>query len=182
MTVTKILKVKTPKTFFTNWISKTTPSKHLFVPLLRTSEENTRYSHCVKSVTFGSYSGPHFPAFSPYSVQMRENADLNNSKYGHFSTSEWKAYPWKACWTLITCSSKVINCEHVAQTKYNDNPVSIYPLKVSNRNTRARCEICSKLTIKTPERRHWCRSAVFIVNFEHNKHIFLVFQLLTLNI
>ena len=31
--------------------------------------------------------------------------------------------------------------------------------KVNNRNTRARCEICSKLTIKTPERRlasFWC--------------------------
>ena len=26
-----------------------------------------------------------------------------------------------------------------------------YLLKVSNRNTRAKCEICSKLTIKTPE-------------------------------
>ena len=25
--------------------------------------------------------------------------------------------------------------------------------KVNNRNTRARCEICSKLTIKIPERR-----------------------------
>ena len=25
--------------------------------------------------------------------------------------------------------------------------------KVNNRNTRTRCEICSKLTIKTPERR-----------------------------
>ena len=31
---------------------------------------------------------------------------------------------------------------------------SIYLLKVTNRNTRTRCEICSKLTIKTPERRH----------------------------
>ena len=28
------------------------------------------------------------------------------------------------------------------------------------------CEICSKLTIKTPERRQW-RSGVFIVNFEY---------------
>ena len=27
--------------------------------------------------------------------------------------------------------------------------------KVNNRNTRTRCEICSKLTIKIPERRHW---------------------------
>ena len=29
------------------------------------------------------------------------------------------------------------------------NPASIYLLKVNNRNTM--CEICSKLTIKTPE-------------------------------
>ena len=26
---------------------------------------------------------------------------------------------------------------------------------------------CSKLTLKTPERRNWRRSGVFIVNFEH---------------
>ena len=38
-------------------------------------------------------------------------------------------------------------------------------LKVDNRNTRAKCGICSKLTIKTPERRHWLCYGVFIVNF-----------------
>ena len=39
--------------------------------------------------------------------------------------------------------------------------------KVNNRNTRTRCEICSKLTIKTPERRYFTPySSVFIVNFE----------------
>ena len=32
-------------------------------------------------------------------------------------------------------------------------PVDIYPLKVNNRNTKAKCEICSKITIKTQERR-----------------------------
>ena len=32
------------------------------------------------------------------------------------------------------------------------DPVGIYLLKVNKRNTRARCEICSKLTIKMPER------------------------------
>ena len=32
-------------------------------------------------------------------------------------------------------------------------PVDIYLLKVNNRNNKTRCEICSKLTIKTPERR-----------------------------
>ena len=45
--------------------------------------------------------------------------------------------------------------------------------KVNTRNTRTRCEICLKLTVKTPERRHWriwtyftlC-SSVSVVNFE----------------
>ena len=41
--------------------------------------------------------------------------------------------------------------------------------------------MCSKLTINTPERRHWRRSGVFIVNFEHISHLVLVFLLLTLN-
>ena len=55
----------------------------------------------------------------------------------------------------------------------------IYLLKVNNRNNRARCEICSNLTIKAPERR--LRSGVFIVNLEHISHLVLVFVLLTLN-
>ena len=37
---------------------------------------------------------------------------------------------------------------------FNSFPANIYLFKVNNRNTRKRCEICSKLTIKTPERRH----------------------------
>ena len=54
-------------------------------------------------------------------------------------------------------------------------PAVIYLLKVNNRNTRTRCEKCSKLTIKTLERRHWRRSGVFIVNCKHISHLFLVF-------
>ena len=49
-------------------------------------------------------------------------------------------------------------------------PAGIYLLKVNNtidhRNTRTKCEICSKLTMKIPERRHG---------------VFLVSLLLTLN-
>ena len=60
-------------------------------------------------------------------------------------------------------------------------PAGIYLLTVNDRNTRTRCEICSKLIIKTPERRQWHRSCVFIVNFEHISHLVLVFLLLTLN-
>ena len=48
-------------------------------------------------------------------------------------------------------------------------PANIYLFEVNNRNTRKMCEICSKLTIKTPERRP---SGVFIVNFEHISHLF----------
>ena len=44
-----------------------------------------------------------------------------------------------------------------------------------------RCEICSKLTIKIPERRDWRRSGIFVVNFEHISRLALVFLLLTLN-
>ena len=41
---------------------------------------------------------------------------------------------------------------------------SIYLFQVNTRCTKEVCEICSKLTIKTPERCQWCRSDVFIVN------------------
>ena len=82
-------------------------------------------------------------------------------------------------------------------------PGSMYLLKVNNRNTRTRCEICPKLTLNTPKRRHWrCSSVfivcsnltiktpkrhhwrgsgVFIVNFEHISHLALMFLLLTMN-
>ena len=39
--------------------------------------------------------------------------------------------------------------------------VNIYLSKVNNKNTGKKCEICSKLTIKTLEERHW---RVFIVH------------------
>ena len=61
------------------------------------------------------------------------------------------------------------------------NPAGIYLLKVNNRNTRMRCEICSELTIKTPERRHWRRSDIVIVNSGHISHLVLVFLLSSLN-
>ena len=38
-----------------------------------------------------------------------------------------------------------------------NSPLNIYLFKVNNRNTRKSCEICSKLTTKTREWRHWCR-------------------------
>ena len=68
---------------------------------------------------------------------------------------------------------------HVLFTKFTDQNISEnlnilgcticpdgnYMFKIKKRNTRARCEICSMLTIKTPERRHF--STVSIVDFEY---------------
>ena len=65
--------------------------------------------------------------------------------------------------------------------RYVPIPAGNYMFKVNYRNTRTRCEICSRLIIKTPERRQWRRSGVLIVNFEHISHLVLVFLLLTLN-
>ena len=48
-------------------------------------------------------------------------------------------------------------------------------LKVNNRNTRKRCEICSKLIIKTPG------VDVFIASVDEISDFFLVFILQTLH-
>ena len=77
-------------------------------------------------------------------------------------------------WMLLSLkNSKLIHSSY--------NPAGIYLLNVININTRTRCEICSKLTVKTAERCQWRRSGVFIVNFEHISHLVLVFLLLILN-
>ena len=65
----------------------------------------------------------------------------------------------------------------IAPAKMNISPLpaGTYLLKVNKRNTRTRYEICSKLTIRIPERRHLLLtlnifhpcSSVSIVNFEH---------------
>ena len=83
----------------------------------------------------------------------------------------WKVY--YLFWGSVTCSFLF--------SKFfvpGPDPANIYLFKVNNRNTRKRCEICLKLTIKTRERR---RSDVFIVNFEHISYLFIMFVLLTLN-
>ena len=85
----------------------------------------------------------------------------------------------KKAWILKVINKPIIYklfIDFTNHKKKTNNPANIYLFKVNNRNTIKKCEICSKLTIKTPERRHWCRSGVLIVNFE-----LLVFLLLPLN-
>ena len=56
-----------------------------------------------------------------------------------------------------------------------------YLFKVNDGNSRVRWKICSKRTIKTPERRQRRPSGVFIVNSEHISDLILVFLLLILS-
>ena len=67
------------------------------------------------------------------------------------------SYKYKK-WSLLRRKYHFLGIYFFCQRVY---PAGIYLLKVNNRNTRTRFEICSKLTIKTP-----C-SSVSIINFEH---------------
>ena len=83
----------------------------------------------------------------------------------------WKLKVWshllkKSLIENFTLLYNVTTQKGVFRTLSSPCPAGIYLLNVNNRNTRTRYEICSKLTIKTPERRQWGRSNVFIVNFE----------------
>ena len=74
--------------------------------------------------------------------------------------------------------------KHLCSTTSSDlciSPAKHHLFKVNNRNTKKRCEICSKSTMKTSQKRHWSRSGVFVVNSEHISHLSLVFLLLNLN-
>ena len=65
-------------------------------------------------------------------------------------------------------------------------PAGNYMFKVNNRNSRTMCELCSKLTIKIPERRHDVVLVSLLITLKHISHLVLVFILnivhITLNV
>ena len=65
-------------------------------------------------------------------------------------------------------------------------PAGNYMFKVNNRNSRTRCELCLKLTIKIPERRHDVVLVSLLITLKHISHLVLVFILnivhITLNV
>ena len=81
---------------------------------------------------------------------------------------------------LYANTNDLIQSEKKNRLEYRPDLYSanIYLFKVSKGNTRKRCEICLKLTTKTLQQR---RSVVFLVNFKHISHLFLVLLLLTLS-
>ena len=100
------------------------------------------------------------------------------------TTSEWRRsdvfivnleeiYTLFIVFTTWISKCQVGNRLHLGPAKHlwSSAPVGNYMFRVNNRSTRTRCEVCSKLTIKTPERCHCRRSGVFIVNLEHISHL-----------
>ena len=90
------------------------------------------------------------------------------------------------CYTVLTAVTFIVLALSFIVDQHDNFlkiiiPTNIYLFKVNNGNFGKLCEICSKLTMKTPERRHWLRSGGFIVDFGHISHLFLIFLLLTLN-
>ena len=104
--------------------------------------------------------------------------------------------------TPLTCNKSIDRFQY--DGNIGRNSANIYMFKVNNTNTRNRCKMCSKLTVKIPGQCHtyaevrfqWSCFATllksnftmdvksfwyFIVNFEHISHLSLVFLLLTLN-
>ena len=64
--------------------------------------------------------------------------------------------------------------------KIDINPANMLLLKVNNRNTRKRCEVCPKL-VKTPERRHSVVLVFLLLTLNTFHTFFLAFHLLTFN-
>ena len=82
---------------------------------------------------------------------------------------------------LMVNLAPIVELQNLRKLCWGNYPVGNCMFEVNNENTRARCEIYSKLIIKTPKRRQWRRSGVFLVNFKHISHFFLVSLLLTLS-
>ena len=73
------------------------------------------------------------------------------------SVAEYTGKSVKDIWwrVVLECIASLAILVSIVQVSYNNrnNPAGIKNFKVSNGNIRAMCEICSKLTVKTQERR-----------------------------
>ena len=110
---------------------------------------------------------------TPY-ISKQTSTDITNS-LEQYSVKLFK-------WVSMNQMKQVPDMFLLVMSTGTDNLflVGNYMVKVNN-STSARCEICLKLMMKTPQRRQWRHSGGFIVNFEHILHLILVFLLLTLS-
>ena len=88
----------------------------------------------------------------------------------------WKYWNYRRAFVYISASpwEKFYKKENTQQTFTCSN----LQTTTKKKDTRKKCKVCSKSTMKTTEQR---RSGVFIVDFEHILHLFLVSILWTLS-
>ena len=86
--------------------------------------------------------------------------------------NDWKKE--RPQWLLFVCWEVVQAIHFRIQLIYGDILTTYNPVLLK---TILR-KICSKLTIKTSERRQWRRSGVFIINFDQISYIVSVFLLI----
>ena len=72
--------------------------------------------------------------------KFRELAGVLVGKQG-FSSVKYNSFVWDRFFCTVV--------------KLGNFPVNIYLFKGNNKNTRKKCEICSKLVTKTQDHRHW---------------------------
>ena len=72
-------------------------------------------------------------------------------QYFYFLHTIFGIFDWKQHWKTLHESVTLNITLKIVKTR--DCPALNYMFKVNNRNTKTRYELCSKLTIKTPERR-----------------------------
>ena len=136
----------------------------------------------MKSIHIWRFSGLHFHTFGLNTERSYECEKIRTRKTPNMNTFHavlrtW--YIWQKKYTVIFIywkrvvkflikyffrilfsmkwlSEELTEIKHINKTLKTErslSPDGIYLLKVNNRNIRERCEICSKLTMKTPERR-----------------------------
>ena len=107
-----------------------------------------------------------------YCTQQRAITSTNTDKLNKVFPSKflkavfhkiYLVHSWILCpkyHLLVTCNTNItakfedLNMKN--KTEESAYPGNIDLFKVNTRNTRKRCEICSNLTIKTPEASVWC--------------------------
>ena len=89
----------------------------------------------------------------PTFIEHTTISDLSSSFYQAYSNRKSACSIPRACWNP---QSNFFACNFLKNFSYDrEYPTNIYLFKINNRYNRKRCEICSKLTVKTPERRLW---------------------------
>ena len=111
-------------------------------------------------VCLGSFYVSHF---SPNPGQaFSKGGNLHWGKLIHaVSFQTWFQSLFKAMFFFVS----IIFQHPETNNAYNRNPSGNCMLKVSNRNTRTRCETCTKLAIKTIKRRQWLTLNIFHILF-----------------